>query len=502
MHDLVRDVAQWIAKNENKVIKCELEKDVTLEHGSMRYLWCVKFSNDMDCSNLEFLSIQTELEVSDAIFEKMEKLRVLIVSNQSQDNELQLSTMSFKILQNLRCLVLQYWKLSDISFVRDMKKLQSLSLRRCSLPSFLELQTDVGFTQLLNLKLLEFSGCYIERENFEEIKLIPSLEELYILKNFWNGNVEFFSVLPKTLQRYGIVLGYYQLAYYSPQDEFCSYNATLGLSHFDISNEIIMRMAKSAKELIMRNIEGDAKNIVPDIFQTGASMSELNEFQIYRSEIECLVDTSNHLNEVGNVFSELCSLTIVNMQCLRALWHGCVPVDRSFEKLEKLFIENCPKLKSLLTCDMARGLVQLKLLKISDCDILKHIVTNDDNFTKKSEDEFAIGHFEQSKIFQNLEDLTVIRCGELKDVFPTGIIGGLPQLKRLVITKCNMLEQIIGDVVPSSHQDEKEEKDKIIEENEHQHFESNRLIFSSKSTSTPSPPIVNHNSGTFSIYIS
>ena len=108
MHDLVRDVAQWIAKNENKVIKCELEKDVTLEHGSMRYLWCVKFSNDMDCSNLEFLSIQTQLEVSDAIFEKMEKLRVLIVSNKNYDNELQLSTMSFKTLQNLRCLVLQY----------------------------------------------------------------------------------------------------------------------------------------------------------------------------------------------------------------------------------------------------------------------------------------------------------------------------------------------------------------------------------------------------------
>ena len=501
MHDLVRDVAQWIAKNENKAIKCELEKDVTLDHGLMRYLWCVKFPNDIDCSNLEFLSIQTKLEVSDAIFEKMEKLRVLILSNQNDNNGLQLSTMSFKTLQNLRCLVLQYWKLSDISFVRDMKKLQSLSLRRCSLPSFLELETDVGVTQLPNLKLLEFSHCDIERRNFEEIKLIRSLEELYILENYWNGNVEFLNVLPETLKRYGIVLGYNTLYYYSPQLEFCSFHATLALYHFDISNEIIMRMAKSSKELTMGNIEGGAKNIVPDIFQIGASMSELNQLKIQSSEIECLIDTSNHLNKVGNLFSELCSLTIAYMQCLRALWHGCVPVDGSFEKLEILSIEYCPKLTSLFTYDMARGLVHLKSLKIYCCDILKHIVTNDDK-TMKSEDEFAIGHFEHSKIFQNLEDLEVTYCRELKDVFSAGIIGGLPQLKSLGIQECNMLEQIIGDVVPSAHQDEKEAKDEIIEENEHQHFESNQLIFSSKSTSTPSPPIVNHSSGTFSIYIS
>ena len=74
MHDLVRDVAQWIAKNENKVIKCETKKDVTLEQSSIRYLWCVKFPNDMDCSNLEFLHIRTKLEVSDGILKEWESL--------------------------------------------------------------------------------------------------------------------------------------------------------------------------------------------------------------------------------------------------------------------------------------------------------------------------------------------------------------------------------------------------------------------------------------------
>ncbi|BAT80532.1 hypothetical protein VIGAN_03012200 [Vigna angularis var. angularis] len=182
MHDLVRDVAHWIAKNENKIIKCEVEKDVSLEQGSIRYLWCVKFPDDVDCSNLEFLTIQTKSEVSDGIFERMGKLRVLIITNKN-DDRLQLSTTSFKSLTNLHCLILQNWNLRDISFVRDMKKLQSLSFHRCSLPSFLDLQTDVALRTLTNLKLLEFKICDIESNIFEEIKRIPFLEELYIFKD-------------------------------------------------------------------------------------------------------------------------------------------------------------------------------------------------------------------------------------------------------------------------------------------------------------------------------
>ncbi|KAK7372938.1 hypothetical protein VNO80_06329 [Phaseolus coccineus] len=182
MHDLVRDVAQWIAKNENNIIMCETEKDVTLEQSPIKYLWCVKFSDDMDCSNLEFLCIRAKLEVSDEIFERMRKLRVLIITSPKKYDKLPLPTRSFKTLTNLRCIILQYWELSDISFVRDLKKLQSLSLHGCSWPPFIDMQTVVAFTQLQNLKLIEVNGCDIEIKNLEEIKRIPLLEELYIIQ--------------------------------------------------------------------------------------------------------------------------------------------------------------------------------------------------------------------------------------------------------------------------------------------------------------------------------
>ncbi|WVY89982.1 hypothetical protein V8G54_035496 [Vigna mungo] len=550
MHDLVRDVAHWIAKNENKMIKCEVEKGVSLEEGSIRYLWCVKFPDGMDCSNLEFLTIQTKLEVSDGIFERMGKLRVLIITNKN-NYRLQLSTTSFKSLTNLRCLVLQYWELSDISFLRDMKKLQSLSFHGCSLPSFLDLQTDVAVTTLTNLKLLEFISCDIESNIFEEIKRIPFLEELYICKDYPKDrkeeSVKFsnsFSV-PQKLQRYGIILEY-NFYNYCRMREFFSYERTLGINYFDISNEVIKGLAKKAKELFVGNIKGGAKNMMPDIFEIEEGMNELKELGIGDSEeIECLVDTSNHLSKMGNIFSNLRYMEIFKMNHLKTLWHGCLPANGSFEKLGELYIINCPQLTCLFTYVIAQRMTELKILHIRNCSKLKHIVVDDDKTkknedqfllamfsnlksiiisecyslqdilatpvnecfekleevyilfcpqltclftyviaqrmtelkklliddcsklkhivvyddkTKKNEDQFTNGHSIRSKIFQKLQQVNIIGCGELKHVFSASVTGGLPQLKELHIRNCDMLEQIIEEVLPPpAHHEETNE---------------------------------------------
>jgi len=152
MHDIIRHVAHLIAKNENNIIKCELEKEVALEQNSVRYLWCAKFPNDLDCSNLEFLFLKTKLEDLNGIFKRMGMLKVLILVNDG-DGIRPLLKMPLKTLTNLRYLHIHGYELSDFSFVSDMKKLQSLSLHCCSLPLFPELQTDVAITQL-NLKIV------------------------------------------------------------------------------------------------------------------------------------------------------------------------------------------------------------------------------------------------------------------------------------------------------------------------------------------------------------
>ncbi|WVZ25855.1 hypothetical protein V8G54_004399 [Vigna mungo] len=460
MHDVVRDVAHIIAKNENKMITCEEEKDVIVGKNSVRYLWCVKFPNDLDCSNLEFLYLVTKMKEFDGIFKRMGTLKVLILVN-DEDEETPLSTITFKTLTNLRYLFIENYELSDFSFLGDMKNLQSLELFGCSLPSFPELQTDVAIT-LTTLKLLELNDCDIKVKNFEGMKRIPLLEELYIIEGEWDANsednIEFFKTFsfPETLQRYGIVLGSDNFYNFNDGDIYI-HGRTLLLNHFDISNEVIKGLAKKAKDLFVGNIDGGAENIIPDIFEIeGGGLNELNKLEIRDSkELECLIDTSSHSSEVVTLFSNL----------------------------EKLDLSNCRRLKFLFTYVLARNLVQLKILKISRCRKLEHILTYDE----KSQDEFTSGHPVQ--IFQNLQDVKIKRCRELKHIFPANIVGGLTQLKVLRIEECDKLEQIIGDIVPLTEQDRKEELDEIVEEGKHPHLYD---------TSFPTTTFVKQSPGTLS----
>ncbi|XP_052725041.1 disease resistance protein At4g27190-like [Vigna angularis] len=465
MYDIVRDVAHIIAKDENKIIKCEVEKDVRVEQNSVRYLWCAKFPNDFDCSNLEFLCLGTKMKEFDGIFKRMGMLKVLILQN-DEDGKTRLSTISFKTLTNLRCLCIKNYELSDFSFFSGLKKLQSLSLCNCLLPSFPELQTGVAIT----LKLLDLNGCNIKVKNFEVIKRIPFLEELYIIDGEWDANsednIEFFKTFsfPETLQRYGIVLGSHKFDRFDYEGIFI-HRRTLFLNHFDISNELIKGLAKRANHLFVRNIHGGAKNIIPDIFQIeGGDFNELKKLEIHNSEeLECLIDTRSHSSEVVTLFSKLHTLGIENMRNLRVIWLCFLPANGLFENLKKFDLSDCPRLTFLFTYVVARNFVKLKILKISRCDELKYIVADDDK-TEEGEDEFTTGHPVQ--IFQNLQDVKIYSCRELKHIFPTNIVGGLTQLKVVEIEDCDKLDQIIGDIVPST------DGDKLIEEGKHPYFYS------------------------------
>ncbi|XP_052724995.1 uncharacterized protein LOC108335483 isoform X3 [Vigna angularis] len=459
MHDIVRDMAHIIAKDENKIIKCEVEKDVRVEQNSVRYLWCAKFPNDLDCSNLEFLCLRTKMKDFDGIFKRMGMVKVLILEN-DEDGKTRLSTISFKTLTNLRCLFIANYELSDFSFLGGMKNLHSLSLFGCLLPSFPELQTDVAIT----LKLLEFNKCDIKVKNFEGMKRIPLLEELYIIEieGEWDAdsedNIEFFKTfsIPETLQRYGIVLGPFGFEDFDGRDIYI-HGRTLLLNHFDISNEVIKGLAKRAKDLFVATIHGGAKNIIPDIFQIeGGGLDELNKLEIHDSEeLECLIDTRSHSSEVVTLFSKLHTLIIKYMSNLRVIWHCFLLANGPFENLQKFDLSNCPRLTFLFTYVVARNFVKLKILQISSCDELKYILADDDK-TEEGEDEFTTGHPVQ--IFQNLQDIKINSCQELKHILPANTVGGLTQLKVVEIKECHKLDQIIGDIVSST------DRDKVIEE--------------------------------------
>jgi len=186
----------------------------------------------------------------------------------------------------------------------------------------------------------------------------------------------------------------------------------------------------------------------------------------------------------------------------------------TLSSLAILSIKDCPKLVSILTTSIAKTLTSLKDLIIERCNSLKHIVghervnqqkenivEDDHEFhsdisifqsLKKvhiSQGEFTIRHPVQ--IFQNLQEVEVYRCRELKDIFSISVVRGLDQLKVLKIQECNMLDKIFGYIDSLTYQDEKELAE-IVEEGKHPHLYN---------TLTPSTTVVNNSPGTFSIFL-
>ncbi|KAJ1415552.1 P-loop containing nucleoside triphosphate hydrolase [Sesbania bispinosa] len=499
MHDLVRNVAHWIAENENKVIKCELENDATLEHSSLKYLWCEKFPHDLDCSNLEFLHMHTYSEVSDEIFKGMRMLRVLLLYNKDRERR-PLLTMSLKLLTNLRCILLSKWELGDISFVGDIKKLESLTLCDCS---FLELPDVV--TQVTNLRLLDLSECDMKRNPFEVIRRHPQLEELYFAdrRSKWDNGytTEFFKKfsVPQVLQRYQIQLG---TTFAGFQEEFLNHHRALFLSYLDPSNAAVRNLAKKAEVLCIAGIEGDAKNIIPGIFELEeGSMNHLIELLIRDSEeIEYLVDTSNHLSELrfAQNLAQLEKLEILSCPSLRHILtddnreeistddhshRQCTHRDQvagqsenelktELSALEELTLINLPNINSICPEDCYLTWPSLRQFSLQNCPEFfmvsintcmalhnNQIINEASHLTVKNIKEVRVNNCELEGIFQ-LAGLPIDEEQDpLKSCLETLYLENLPQLRRPTSTKrtedrnCNQLDHIIEDMgtaIPSA----------------------------------------------------
>jgi hypothetical protein len=74
---------------------------------------------------------------------------------------------------------------------------------------------------------------------------------------------------------------------------------------------------------------------------------------------------------------------------------------------------------------MIASLVQLKILKISDCEELEQIVAKDNDDEK---DQIFSGSDLQSSCFPNLCRLEITGCNKLKSLFPIAMASGLKKL--------------------------------------------------------------------------
>ncbi|KAI9185673.1 hypothetical protein LWI28_009527 [Acer negundo] len=106
-------------------------------------------------------------------------------------------------------------------------------------------------------------------------------------------------------------------------------------------------------------------------------LRKLKEVTVYGcGELEDVFELEglSYAKENPFLLSSLESLYLENLENLRYIWKG--PTQQvSLQSLTVVNVESCNKLRYLFTLSLARSLLQLEELRVSDCDSLEHIVS-------------------------------------------------------------------------------------------------------------------------------
>ncbi|KAK4278657.1 hypothetical protein QN277_016477 [Acacia crassicarpa] len=439
MHDLVRDVANWIANKENKLITGPLKDNVIMEDHAVRYLWFEKVDkcpNKLYCPKLEFLHISIYSEsfvtIPKDFFSGTEKLRALTLASPTYKEDLVLQLpISLNLINNLRCLTLYRWVLGDISFIGSLERLESLTIWGCS---FDELPTCI--IEQKQLRLLYLHECKIQRNPFAVMGRCSQLEVLYFLRNEgkdWedqnNNSAKFFDKISTTtlaMESYCIQFGnrwrYCSMGEIQALNKDfgdCKSFVARGLHNEDFESCISIGTSKDmmrrAKTLSLRRIPESLKNIIPDLWRSiGGGMNELTCLALHDSNgIECVVGQSNP-SQVG-IISNLTHLSLSKVKHLKTLYNG-QPPEGLFANLEELCIDGCDSLEHIMTEDV------------------KEIVDASDYQSYKN-------------AFPKLNRLQIYGCKKLEYLMPISFAKSVTQLESLSVYGNNELRSMFG---PSS----------------------------------------------------
>ncbi|KAI8009901.1 putative disease resistance protein [Camellia lanceoleosa] len=362
MHDVIRDVALSIAKDDGKEILVKHgvkewpEKDTCKSSSaiSLRFDDTLELPDDLLCPQLHTLTILWKfnihypfLNVPDRFFRGMEKLTILELNRIYM-----LPPLSLANLVNLRMLRLDDCKLGDIAILKDLNNnLEILSLRGSNIKV---LPSEIG--QLTRLRLLDLGNCYQLTEIPQGvISNLSRLEELYISDDFTRGNKERSKdFCYENLIRFKIFVG--------KADGFSgTYSKSCKLAGVSLMDKFIVLLIR-AEELHLEKIEG-LQEVLHDKGGEGSFMER----------------------------------------------HGLNP-SGFFNNLIELTIRDC-RLKYLFSVSCAKGFPRLQRLEIRECEMMEAIVGIEE---EKDEDELP----SQVINFSQLKFLLLVNLPKLISFYP------------------------------------------------------------------------------------
>ncbi|KAL7096827.1 hypothetical protein ACP275_10G104400 [Erythranthe tilingii] len=499
MHDIVRDVAIYIASKEGRV-DCNIGTTSWLrENSSTNCTWISSFlakrvqpPRRLEFPNLRLLFSreigEKKIEMDESFFEGMSMLNVVSITSTS----LRSLPQSMQMLKHLRTLVLFDCKsLKTMSIVGELSNLEILRCQLC--PSIEEFSIEKG--GLRCLKLLEFTSCEkLKRINSGLISGLVELEELNIVKSFdeWgveddNGKernnasldeLQFLSNLtslqidvrscnlagqdfnlPRNIVSYDIRIG--SIRRDAESDE-------LGRKmHLDLSSDAplgnwVHSFLRNTETL---NLQGE--------FANNLDLSELEKVKWLQvkmcSRMKTLVQIAQPTDWSSGVLPTLEVLILIKLPNFEGICEGAIPEwSQSFRKLREIRLQNLPQLKHLwkqnqnvslcniaiigvLKCRSLRNLGSLQMyghLRLSEVDIVNCIEMEE--VLVNTEHDGTSRHI----AFPALEDLTLRKMPKLT-TFCRGVEGiEFPVLKSFETGYCKEMTSFVSSTLDHDHDED------------------------------------------------
>ncbi|KAG8362818.1 hypothetical protein BUALT_BualtUnG0034500 [Buddleja alternifolia] len=430
MHDVVRDVAIFVASREGFVGPNFSSIDWSRQHSFSDCTWISMFSEErielpmvLDVPSLRLLMIRNskerEIQMHDQFFEVMKGLNVLSFRSLS----FSLLPETIQLLKNLRTLYLKSCTLKSISIIGELPSLEILRCRSCH--SIAELPAEIG--RLTHLRLLEFSDCKrLKRVAPGVISSLVQLEKLKMIGSFKRWEAE-----ENGKGRRNVSLNELQ------------YLSNLECLKIEIED---CNLAAEEIRLSSKIVKYDIRFILSDSVKLSEKRMHLKCPREIRlgDWIHILLRSTEHLELIGDGSNNADLAQIQNIK--RFNFFNCSTVKKLvgttsfdwrfgvFPILEYLLLSNLPNLEEICDGPIQAGSNSFKNLKeliLLDLPALMYLFSN------------RI----QNVPLSNLSSISIGNCKKLLNLFPlTMSKGGLLQLKRLYVGCCEMMEEVFSNV--------------------------------------------------------
>ncbi|KAM3339364.1 hypothetical protein P3S68_029233 [Capsicum galapagoense] len=469
MHDVVRNVAIYIvSEGEHKfmvshnVNSDEFPRKDSYKQYSHMSIVANKFGElprPIACPRLKLLKLKFCIEegfkLQDGFFEGMSELSVIRLSGYDRDSILPFPS-SIQRLSNLWTLCLTNLRFDDISIIGELVTLEILSIR----DSYLE-ELPVEIRNLTNLIVLEYWNPW-QRERMRispgVLSRLVRLEELHMVRvedcscSTLREQESLSRLTALTFDECSVDVIYSNLGLSS---KLTRYALKVGRDYMYTSIKktydkmITLEVTKSTQlgewiRLLLRYSEfvhskgKGSKNVQVELQNVKVlELADCDLLNFHIPKFLAITDSNPLFNE--KVFEKL---ELEEANSITALCSHQLPTAY-FSKLVTLKVENCGKLRNLMSPSVVRGLLNLRKLVIIECQSMKEVITEEEQqgeeimcneplFTRLENlylyDLPKLGHFILTKHaleFSFLKEVDIPECPKMKTFIQQGTVSTL-----------------------------------------------------------------------------